>query len=208
WDKASRRVMPPLYPKAAYRSSLGTDTTCDGSRYDKEGQALPLRVENLPPVKMLAAGARHILVLTRDGEVIGWGHSKQGQVGVFAECQKKRKIEGIPGKVSRVFAGFHHSGVLTDEGAVWVWGNNTRWDGSVLMGVLGIGPNRNFWSTPVPPLSMDGGVVYVSSSSDSNVAIKSDGTVWVWGRNDTGQLGTGNREHQLVPVQIKLPDMP
>ena len=22
WDKASRRVMPPLYPKAAYRSSL------------------------------------------------------------------------------------------------------------------------------------------------------------------------------------------
>jgi len=31
WDKASRRVMPPLYPKAAYRSSLGHE--------DKEEQA-------------------------------------------------------------------------------------------------------------------------------------------------------------------------
>lgn len=63
----------------------------------------------------------------------------------------------------------------------------------------GVGGREKFW--------MDKGVVYATSFAGT-LAVKDNGTVWVWGRNEFGQLGVGNREHQGVPVQIKLPDMP
>jgi alpha-tubulin suppressor-like RCC1 family protein len=43
---------------------------------------------------------------------------------------------------------------------------------------------------------------------DPTFAVKGDGTVWAWGRNESGQIGNGSREHQHTPIQIKLPDMP
>ena len=43
--------------------------------------------------------------------------------------------------------------------------------------------------------SIDGGAY-------SSVARKSDGSVWAWGWNEYGQLGNGNRDAQLAPVQV------
>jgi alpha-tubulin suppressor-like RCC1 family protein len=34
------------------------------------------------------------------------------------------------------------------------------------------------------------------------VAVKTDGTLWTWGRNTQGQLGTGNTTQYSSPVQI------
>ena len=33
-------------------------------------------------------------------------------------------------------------------------------------------------------------------------AIKTDGTLWSWGRNSNGQLGLGNRTDYSSPVQV------
>lgn len=35
------------------------------------------------------------------------------------------------------------------------------------------------------------------------VALKRDGTVWSWGRNEKGQLGTGDRESRSKPTKVK-----
>jgi len=35
-----------------------------------------------------------------------------------------------------------------------------------------------------------------------SLAIKTDGTLWVWGRNDAGQLGIGNTVDRSSPVQV------
>jgi hypothetical protein len=35
------------------------------------------------------------------------------------------------------------------------------------------------------------------------LAAKSDGTVWAWGFNATGQLGNGNTTNQKVPVLVQ-----
>ncbi|MBP9820756.1 hypothetical protein KBC85_01300 [Candidatus Saccharibacteria bacterium] len=36
-----------------------------------------------------------------------------------------------------------------------------------------------------------------------SLAVKNDGTVWAWGRNDTGQMGDGTQTYRLTPVQVK-----
>jgi alpha-tubulin suppressor-like RCC1 family protein len=42
----------------------------------------------------------------------------------------------------------------------------------------------------------------VSSGPQLSLGIKTDGTLWAWGRNDRGQLGIGNTTNQTVPVQV------
>jgi len=44
--------------------------------------------------------------------------------------------------------------------------------------------------------------VLISCGLDYTVGIKSDGTLWSWGRNNFGQLGIGNTEHMLTPTQV------
>jgi len=35
------------------------------------------------------------------------------------------------------------------------------------------------------------------------VALKADGTVWVWGKNSYGQLGNGTTMRSTVPIQVE-----
>ncbi len=44
-------------------------------------------------------------------------------------------------------------------------------------------------------------VTSVTAGEKHTVAIKSDGTLWSWGRNDNGQLGTGTNEQKFIPTQ-------
>lgn len=187
---------------------LGTDTTCSDWLGDKQGQTVPKEVPGLTEVIQIAAGGSHGLALTRRGEIWAWGLSHVGQAGSFTSCQKKHLLQ-VPTKPQRIFASGFRSGVLGEKGDVWMWGGQ-GWDSEPsrgFFGSLGIGPVYQHWATPVPPIGMQEGVIFVDGW-DGSLAVKADGTVWAWGRNDFGQLGTGNREHQPVPVQIKLPDMP
>lgn len=44
--------------------------------------------------------------------------------------------------------------------------------------------------------------IAVSAGEDFTLALKSDGTVWSWGRNDKGQLGDGTTQNSNQPVQV------
>ena len=46
------------------------------------------------------------------------------------------------------------------------------------------------------------GFTQVSSGTNFTCAVKSDGTVWCWGRNDVGQLGNGTTTNASRPVQV------
>jgi alpha-tubulin suppressor-like RCC1 family protein len=42
----------------------------------------------------------------------------------------------------------------------------------------------------------------IATGSNHAVAIKSDGTLWSWGNNGSGQLGDGTTTNQTTPAQI------
>ena len=47
------------------------------------------------------------------------------------------------------------------------------------------------------------GVIQVSAGASQSLALRSDGTVWAWGRNDAGQVGNGTiSPAQDTPVQV------
>ena len=37
------------------------------------------------------------------------------------------------------------------------------------------------------------------------LALKTDGSVWAWGYNNSGQLGDGTTKDRLSPVEISVP---
>jgi alpha-tubulin suppressor-like RCC1 family protein len=81
---------------------------------------------------------------------------------------------------------------IKTDGTLWVWGGN----GSGQLGINNIA-QRN---TPVTTFA--GGTTWksVSTGGYHTAAIKTDGSLWTWGRNDTGQLGTNDTPRRSTPV--------
>jgi uncharacterized repeat protein (TIGR01451 family)/fimbrial isopeptide formation D2 family protein len=86
-----------------------------------------------------------------------------------------------------------HSLALRSDGTVWAWGSN--YDDQ-----LGVG-NINFPTLPVQVRGPGGvgfltGVVGIGAGAASSMAIKADGTLWVWGAVDVPS------EDATFPVQV------
>ncbi|WP_347241856.1 hypothetical protein [Thermus sp.] len=190
---------------------LGTGEGCafwQSGWEENLGQATPVQVKGLKDVAQLAVGGGYFVALLKTGEVVAWGTSHRGQAGVFNDyCAPITKVPDLR-DVVRVQAGGIVSSALTRDGTLWMWGMHTSWGGPQggFLGMLGIGPVQRDWDRPVPPIGMDGVVFW--KGWDTTFAVKRDGTVWAWGRNDYGQIGNGTRENQPVPIQVKLPDAP
>jgi len=44
--------------------------------------------------------------------------------------------------------------------------------------------------------------VAIAGGGFHSLALRSDGTVWAWGENDTGELGDGSATNRATPVQV------
>ncbi len=55
--------------------------------------------------------------------------------------------------------------------------------------------------TPVQVSDLSG-VIAIAAGEYHSLALKSNGTVWAWGRNNYGQLGNGTTTNKNTPVQV------
>ena len=78
--------------------------------------------------------------------------------------------------------------------APFAWGNNAS-------GQLGDSSSDNDRLRPVQVLRL-AGVKAMAGGNAFSTGLLSDGTVWAWGDNSTGQLGNGTSTARLVPVQV------
>lgn len=108
-----------------------------------------------------------------------------------------------------VASGLHNSLAVDERGEVWTWGANN-------VGESGTG-TADAEGVPLPvkiPMDSAGNPftrvvqtsVWAGSHSNGNVAIKSDGTVWIWGLTGEGMRGNGQvGQVNTRPVQINIP---
>ena len=132
-----------------------------------------------------------------------WGSNETygmlGQNSVNDDRSSPVQVPGTKWK-SVVAAGVHVLGVKGDN-TLWSWGENEH-------GCLGHNNLTNY-SSPVqiPGTTWSTANRHLAGNSDtagSSVSgvIKTDGTLWVWGDNNQGQLGINNTTDYSSPKQI------
>jgi alpha-tubulin suppressor-like RCC1 family protein len=89
-----------------------------------------------------------------------------------------------------------HTAAIKTDGTLWVWGNQFQGELGINVGSAG----NQGRGTPVTTFT--GGTTWksVSCGSQFTAAIKTDGSLWVWGGNSEGQLGTNNTITRSTPV--------
>ena len=151
-----------------------------------------------------AAGYTHTVALCADGTLAAWGANASDQLGTGDKASSTVPVAvqmtgDLAGRrVVAVAAGYAHTLVLCDDGAILGWGSNSS-------GQLG-NTGRNFHTTAV--LLEDLGalagreVVAIAAGQYCNLALCADGTVAAWGNNGDGQLGDGTTVTSRRPVAV------
>lgn len=127
--------------------------------------------------------------------VLGDGSANSSQVPV-----RVKKLSGA--SVTALVSGFAETGALLSSGQYYDWG----WDGE---GQLGIGTVGHSSRVPVQvhlPAPVRQAVLGGNGPRDGQTLVRlTDGSVYAWGANSAGQLGTGDTKARSSPVRISPP---
>jgi alpha-tubulin suppressor-like RCC1 family protein len=145
--------------------------------------------------KQVSVSNRHTMALKTDGTLWVWGRNSSGELGDNTTTSKSSPVQTVAAGTNwnQVSAGGYSTGAIKTDGTLWVWGRND-W------GQLGDN-TRTDKSSPVQTVSAGTNWKQVSAGTLCTAAIKTDGTLWMWGYSSHGQLGTNNTTHYSSPVQ-------
>lgn len=153
----------------------------------------------------VVAGGSHTVALTSDGQLYAWGSNGSGQLGNNSTTSSPKPVavdtSGVLAgkKIVAVDAGYLHTLALASDGTVYTWGANAD-------GQLGIASTEG---SPVPVAVSTSGVLSgkrvrtIATGYYHNAVLASDGKVYTWGRNSSGQLGVGpSTPYESSPVAV------
>jgi alpha-tubulin suppressor-like RCC1 family protein len=137
-------------------------------------------------VLAIAAGSGNTCAVVEGGDVMCWGYNSQGQLGTAAIAQSATpvRIAGLAGSALSVAVGGSHACAVLATRTVQCWGLNDRRQ-------LG-DPSVTAMSaaTPVAVRDLDN-VDYIALGASYGCARTMGGSVYCWGGNAHGELGTG-----------------
>ena len=148
----------------------------------------PRRVDLLPPAVAIAAGADSTIALAADGNA--WFVGATGSSG--SSGLHRIDVSDVVGIAAGKF--FSFALVLKRDGTVWGVGDDYE-------GQLGDGGPPGERTVPVQVRGLPR-VRAISAGMKHAAAIAEDGSVWTWGNNDTGQLGTGGFSASTTAVRV------
>ncbi len=150
-----------------------------------------------PVTYALAAGYDHSVAIRSDGTLWSWGDNSVGQLGTLSGVVAEPRQVISTTTFSATAAGFKHTLALKSDGTLWSWGDNTFGQ----LGVDSVIPNTTFNKTPVQVMP---GTTFIAIAAGQNhsLAIRTDGALWAWGDNSSGQLGDGTKVNRAAPVAV------
>ncbi len=166
-------------------------------------------------VSMWGGGGSEQIVMKSDGTVWDWGANSEGELGNGTTNDADLPLQvlgpngvGYLAPVAAIQGGELHNTALKANGTVWAWGGNKY--GQLGDGSTNWGTPASLSTTPVQVHDLTN-VRSLGGRGYHTLALKTDGTVWAWGRNDYGELGIGVAydvgymgigEGTNVPVQV------
>jgi alpha-tubulin suppressor-like RCC1 family protein len=155
-----------------------------------------VRVADLTNVIAVSTHKNTSAALRSDGTVWTWGSNEEYALGDGGSDDSAMPVQvqqdaGTPlTNVVAIASGYSHNLALKADGTVWAWGADWGYQ-------LGNDSEEDS-SFAVPVLMPDGtaldNVAAIACGADHNLALKSDGSVWTWGYNWEGELGTGESD--------------
>ena len=126
-----------------------------------------------------------------------WGSNSFGRLGDNTAVRRSIPVTTFAGgnNWKQVDCGSGSTSAIKTDGTLWNWGDN-------FYGQLGhnIGGSAGSRSTPVTTFAGGNNWKQVSCGSHHIISTKTDGTLWTWGRGDSGQLGTNTSVNRSTPV--------
>ncbi len=137
-----------------------------------------------------------------DGSLWSWGGNAGGQLGDGTITPRSTPVMiDAPRSWAAQSAGSAHTVAIRADGTLWSWGDNSA-------SQLGDGTTiSNLLPTPISvtqPSSATNDWRAVSAGDLHTLALKTDGTLWAWGDNTSGQLGDGTTAQRTVPKQVVI----
>lgn len=160
-------------------------------------RARPVRIGQANDWTSVSAGIAHVLALKADRSLWAWGDNSFYQVSAGASTSQL-----VPYRVGSetdwisIAAGSNFSLAERADYSLWGWGAN-------FYGQLGINTAmRDVFLPTQIPLTGSGPWRSVSAATTHTTAVRGDGTLWAWGANDLGQLGTSTLGMSNSPVRV------
>jgi len=173
--------------------------------YASENNYAPIRVGTENDWKKISVGLGFQIALKNDGTLWAWGNTYAGAVGngvntpgmVWAPIQIGTDTDWLDINCDSAY----YTLALKTDGSLWCWGDNHA-------GCLGLGPGILDVAVPTR-VGLDNDWIFACASGGSSnfirgssFAIKSDGTLWSWGFNSSGQLGDGTTINKDIPTPV------
>ena len=134
------------------------------------------------------------MALAADGTLWMTGYNSQGQLGL-GDTKKRNTFTrvNLP-PISAIAIGAHHSIALAADGTLWMTGYNSQ-------GQLGLGDIKNsntFTRVNLPNFQL---ISAIAAGRYHSMALAADGTLWMTGLNNEGQLCLGDITNRNIFTQ-------
>ncbi|MEV5575446.1 Ig-like domain repeat protein [Spirillospora sp. NPDC052269] len=174
----------------------------DGTTTDRHTPVRTLIPEGVT-ITQIAAGESHGLGRASDGRVYAWGANYKGEIGDGGDPTQFHLTPvtvALPQGVSitNVAAGLRFSLGVASDGRVFGWGSN-------VFGQVGDGGTTDRYTPVQTDIPAGVTIIRVAAGADHGLGLASDGRVYSWGGNHSGQLGDGTRTNRLTPAEVALP---
>jgi len=154
-------------------------------------------------------GEYSTLAVKTDGTLWAWGAQTHGELGqnqspsgpwwaiVYPHYSSPVQIPGT--NWSKAKMNQTHAIAIKTDGTLWAWGANTFGN----MGQNQASPQVFAYSSPVQiPGTTWSDIPPPGQNSFSDMAMKTDGTMWAWGANTSGEGGVNDVINRSSPVQV------
>lgn len=165
--------------------------------------SVPTRITALEwtPIRQLAAGGSHSAILTCTNVIYLWGKNEFGQLGLndqmnrlLPTVQKSLRHQNIV----YINMGEEHSAAITKEGGLFTWGAG-------MYGQLGHGKNTNEILPRKVFELMGSSICQVSCGRCHTLVATTNGRIYSFGLNGSGQLGIGSFQSKCLPNYVSGP---